>query len=420
MLIGVIADDFTGASDIASSLASGVDGKGGLSTIQFLGVPGEDAPKDVDAGVISLKSRSIAADEAIRQSIAAVDWLLKAGVEQVFFKYCSTFDSTTKGNIGPVAEALAERLGASKVIFCPSFPANGRTVYQGNLFVHDVPLSESGMAHHPLTPMRDSDIRRVLQSQTSRKVGHLPYQVVQGGAERIKKALTEAQEPFIVVDAISDDDLVRLAESQAGAPLVTGGSAIAAGLAENFVRRGHARSGADHAEVIDGPEIVIAGSCSGATLKQIEQHKVKHPELAVDVDAIMSGKAGVETYLPFLLENSGKAPLLHSSAPPEELERIQKHYGGTEVAERLDRLFGDIAAKAVASGVRRVVVAGGETSGAVASALGFSSLRVGRQIDPGVPVLISTTKKPVALALKSGNFGAPDFFEKALNSMVTS
>lgn len=420
MLIGVIADDFTGASDIASSLASGVDGKGGLSTIQFLGVPGEDAPKDVDAGVISLKSRSIAADEAIRQSIAAVDWLLKAGVEQVFFKYCSTFDSTTKGNIGPVAEALAERLGASKVIFCPSFPANGRTVYQGNLFVHDVPLSESGMAHHPLTPMRDSDIRRVLQSQTSRKVGHLPYQVVQGEAERIKKALTEAQEPFIVVDAISDDDLVRLAESQAGAPLVTGGSAIAAGLAENFVRRGHARSGADHAEVIDGPEIVIAGSCSGATLKQIEQHKAKHPELAVDVDAIMSGKADVETYLPFLLENSGKAPLLHSSAPPEELERIQKHYGGTEVAERLDRLFGDIAAKAVASGVRRVVVAGGETSGAVASALGFSSLRVGRQIDPGVPVLISTTKKPVALALKSGNFGAPDFFEKALNSMVTS
>ncbi|MCG4255138.1 four-carbon acid sugar kinase family protein [Acetobacter senegalensis] len=420
MLIGVIADDFTGASDIASALASGVEGKGGLSTVQFLGIPDGVAPTGIDAGVVSLKSRSIAAREAVRQSVAAADWLIKAGVEQIIFKYCSTFDSTPQGNIGPVAEALADRLGASKVIFCPSFPANGRTVYQGNLFVHDVPLAESGMAHHPLTPMRDSDIRRVLQSQAARRVGHLPYQVVQGGAQSIKKALAQMEAPFVVVDAISDCNLVQLAESQASAPLVTGGSAIAAGLAENFIRRGHARSGQFHGETIDGPEIVIAGSCSGATLGQIEYHRASHPEMAIDVDAVMSGEVDADTYLPFLLENAGNAPLLHSSAPQNVLERIQKHYGSSKVAARLDRLFGDIAAKAVAHGVRRVVVAGGETSGAVANALGFSSLRVGKQIDPGVPVLISTTEKPVALALKSGNFGAPDFFEKALNTMVTS
>lgn len=419
MLIGVIADDFTGASDIASALAAGVGGTGGLSTVQFLGVPTEAPPKEVDAGVISLKSRSIPAQDAVEQSLAAVEWLLEAGAEQIIFKYCSTFDSTPEGNIGPVAEALAERLGASQVIFCPSFPANGRTVYQGNLFVHDVPLAESGMAHHPLTPMKDSDIRRVLQLQVTRKVGYLPYQVVKGGAQGIKDALKALEAPFVVTDAITDLDLVQLAESQDGAPLVTGGAAIARGLAENFIRRGHARSGAYHNETLDGPEILIAGSCSGATLGQIEQHKANHPDMAVDVDAVMSGQADVDTYLPFLLENAGKAPLLHSSASPEDLERIQKQYGREEVAARLDGLFGEIASQAVASGVRRVVVAGGETSGAVASALGFSSLRVGEEIDPGVPVLVSLTEKPVALALKSGNFGSPDFFEKALNKMVT-
>ncbi|MBS1095659.1 3-oxo-tetronate kinase [Gluconobacter wancherniae] len=420
MLIGVIADDFTGASDIASALASGVDGKGGLSTVQFLGVPTEASPKEVDAGVISLKSRSIPVRDAINQSLAAVEWLLQSGVEQVIFKYCSTFDSTPEGNIGPVAEALAERLDSSQVIFCPSFPANGRTVYQGNLFVHDIPLAESGMAHHPLTPMQDSDIRRVLQAQVTRKVGHLPYQVVQGGAQRIKDALLkDRQSSFVVTDAITDLDLLQLAESQDGVPLVTGGAAIARGLAENFIRRGHARSGVYYNETLEGPEILIAGSCSGATMGQIEHHKASHPDMAVDVDAVMSGQAGVDTYLPFLLENSGKAPLLHSSAPPEVFERIQKKYGRTIVAARLDELFGEIASRAVASGVRRVVVAGGETSGAVVSALGFSSLRVGEEIDPGVPVLVSLTEKPVALALKSGNFGSSDFFEKALNKMVT-
>lgn len=414
MLLGVIADDFTGAGDIAVALAKGVSG--GLKTVQFLGVPKAPAPEGTEAGVVALKSRSIAPREAVRQSLEALEWLLAQGARQIVFKYCSTFDSTAEGNIGPVAEALADRLGAEHVVFCPAFPANGRTVFQGNLFVNDVPLSESSMAHHPLTPMTDADIRRVLRAQTTRGVGHVAYKTVRAGADAVAAAVVDAA-PFVIVDAITDEDLVTIARSQKAARLVTGGSGMAAGLADNFVRGGDAAGGEPPLGHVEGAEIVLAGSCSTATLGQIARHKEAHPAMLIDVEAVMTGQAEAATYLPFLLDNAGRAPLLYSSADKSELKRLQETYGAAPLAKRLDDLFGDIAARAVEAGVRRVVVAGGETSGAVATALGHASLRVGREIDPGVPVLTTTDGSNVALALKSGNFGAPDFFEKALAMM---
>jgi len=424
MLIGVVADDFTGAGDIALALAKGRSGEGGLRTTQYFGVPDGSAGSGVEAGVISLKSRSLAAPDAVAQSLAAVDWLLAQGARQIVFKYCSTFDSTERGNIGPVAEVLAERLGVDKVLFCPTFPENGRTVFQGNLFVHDVPLSESGMAHHPLTPMRDSDIRRVLAAQTSRAVGHVEYSTVLDGPGSIRRAVEASDASFLVVDAITTGDLLAITEAAAGMRLITGASGLGAGLAENFIHGGGAARSALPRIPTEGPAIVLAGSCSRATLGQIAHHQAAHPSRAIDVEALMRGHDDREGHLRFLLENGEREPLLHSSADPATLADLQSRYGAESLADRLDALFGDLAREAVARGVRRVVVAGGETSGAVASALGRSfgngggvALRVGTEIDPGVPILVIEGDAPVGLALKSGNFGSVDFFEKALSKM---
>ena len=417
MFLGVIADDFTGAGDIAVALAKGVGDAGGLATVQFLGIPTNNAPVGTEAGVVALKSRSISSEDAVSQSLQAAEWLLSQGAEQIIFKYCSTFDSTKQGNIGPVAEALAARLESTQVIFCPSFPANGRTVYQGNLFVKDVPLSESSMAYHPLTPMKDSDIRRVLAAQCKTAVGHVSYPHVLSGSEKLTHAIEQCHAPFVVVDAITDGDLLTIARSQRGVRFVTGGSGIAPGLAHNFISDGRAQGQKPSVAGVTGPEIVLAGSCSSATLGQIKHHKAHHPAKLIDVDAVMAGTVSADDYVTFLLENTEKAPLLYSSADKAQLKRLQEQYGVEPVATRLDELFGEIASKAVSLGVRRIVVAGGETSGAVATALGHASLRVGPEIDPGVPVLSATDGSGVVLALKSGNFGTPDFFEKALHVM---
>lgn len=416
MLIGVIADDFTGGSDIANTLAKGTAPEGGLRTAQFPGVPNHPAPDGFEAGVVSLKSRSCPAEDAVTQSLQAMDWLLAQGCEQIVFKYCSTFDSTDDGNIGPVAEALATALDQTGVAVCPAFPATGRTIYQGHLFVQDRLLSESGMQNHPLTPMTDPDLRRVLSRQTRASVGLVPLDVIAKGPEAIRAAMTE---DFCVMDAVSDDDLLTIGAALADRPLITGGSGIALGLPRNLIRAGRAQGGATPWAPVAGPEAILAGSCSGATRGQVDHHAQSHPTLAIDVPGVIEGSVTAETLVSFIHANAGRAPLAYSSGSPQEVAALQCRYGRDVVAARLDALFAETARRLVTSGVTRLVVAGGETSGAVAQAvtqaLKIDAMRIGPEIDRGVPIL--SLGNSAALALKSGNFGARDFFAKALNMM---
>lgn len=419
MLLGVIADDFTGASDIANTLAKGAPGgAGGLATTQFLGVPTRAAPRDCEAGVVSLKSRSIPAAEAVAQSLAALAWLRAQGCRQIVFKYCSTFDSTPQGNIGPVGEALAAALGTAGVVACPAFPTTGRTVYRGHLFVGDRLLNESGLENHPLNPMTDPDIRRWLGRQAQAPVGLVDWPVVRQGGAAIREALAAAAargEGLVIVDAISDDDLLAIGEAVADAPLLTGGSGIALGLPRNFIARGLASGRRAGFAGVGGPEAILAGSCSRATLGQIERHGKNHPILPIDVAAVMAGKVAPADLVAFVRRHEGESPLVFSSAPPDKVAGLQAEHGREAVAHRLDGLFADTARALVDGGIRRLVVAGGETSGAVVSALGLDALAIGPEIDPGVPALVAGGERPLALALKSGNFGAPDFFAKALS-----
>ncbi|HKY86433.1 MAG TPA: 3-oxo-tetronate kinase [Pseudorhodoplanes sp.] len=415
MLLGIIADDFTGASDIANTLA-----KGGLSTIQFLGVPQGDAPPSCEAGVVALKSRSIPVQEAIDLSLEAMQWLRRQGCKQFVFKYCSTFDSTPQGNIGPVGEALAKALGVYGVPATPAFPATGRTVYQGHLFVNGRPLNESGMENHPLNPMTDADLARWLARQCKDPVGLVPWSVVRQGAQAIRQSLQKTgseKQRLVIVDAISDEDLYAIGEACADIPLLTGGSGIALGLPANLIRAGLASGKGGTFAGVPGPEAILAGSCSTATLGQIERHKRDHPAMPVAVDAVMRGSVTPQALVSFVREHHGKAPLIYSSDSPESVRAAQDTFGREQVSHKLESLFADTARALVDSGVRRLVVAGGETSGAVVLALGLRSLSIGPEIDPGVPALASADGKPLALALKSGNFGAPDFFSKALHSL---
>ena len=410
MLLGIIADDFTGASDIGNTLA-----KGGLATAQFLGVPKTDAPPGIAAGVIALKSRSIPAADAVAQSLDALRWLRAQGCQQIIFKYCSTFDSTPEGNIGPVSEALADALGVKGVVACPAFPTVGRTVYRGHLFVHDRLLNESGLENHPINPMTDPDLRRWLARQTDGPVGFADADVVRMGPGALRAALDGASETLVIVDAVSDADLLTIGKAVAGVPLLTGGSGIALGLPANFFEAGLAKHTPVFAPRIDGPEAILAGSCSGATRGQIERHGEDHPTYAIDVNDVMDGSVTAVDIADWLLAHTGQAPLAYTSGTPDRVRALQDQYGRERVSNTLDTLFGKIATRLLDNDIRRLVVAGGETSGAVVSALDLGALTLGAEIDPGVPALVSTGADPVALALKSGNFGAPDFFAKALD-----
>jgi uncharacterized protein YgbK (DUF1537 family) len=415
ILIGVIADDFTGASDIANTLA-----KSGLSTVQFLAIPKDAAPAGCDAAVVALKSRSIPAADAVAQSLAALRWLQAEGARQIVFKYCSTFDSTPAGNIGPVGEALARALGVRGVVACPAFPTTGRTVYQGHLFVGDRPLNESGMENHPLNPMTDSDLRRVLAAQSEEPVGHVPHAVVRAGGAAIKAALDKAAAAgnrLVIVDAIADADLLAIDEACDGAPLVTGGSGIAIGLARPFIAAGLAHGAGGAFRRAKGPGAILAGSCSRATLAQIEAYRAGHPVLRIDVAAALDGKVAADELVAFVEANAAAEPLVYSSSSAEEVRAAQARHGGEAIAETLNALFANAARQLVERGLRRLVVAGGETSGAVVLGLGLDRLAIGPEIDPGVPALSAANGRPLALALKSGNFGAVDFFANALAAL---
>ena len=415
-LLGCIADDLTGATDLANMLV-----RGGMRTVQVIGVPAMGAPlPEADAIVVALKSRTIPAAEAVAQSLAGFDALKQAGTRQYFFKYCSTFDSTDAGNIGPVADALLAALGAKFTIACPAFPENGRTIYQGHLFVGKQLLSDSSMRNHPLTPMTDANLVRVLGRQTKAKVDLVPLPVVRDGAAAISSTFAKLVADgvtYAIVDATEDRHLLEIGVACTDLPLITGGSGIALGLPENFRRRGLLGSVAevDAMPEVGGTAAVLAGSCSAATLGQIETFAKTYPVLKLDPVAIAESKTSAADALAWAKPKLASGPvLIYASAPPADVAAIQAKLGRERVGALVEQTLADIAAGLVAAGVRRLVVAGGETSGAVVQRLGVTTLRIGRQIDPGVPWTFSLGEPRLALALKSGNFGGADFFEKAL------
>lgn len=415
LLLGCIADDFTGATDLANTLV-----KAGMRTIQLLSVPkpGLEVPP-ADCIIVALKSRSNPAAEAVQMSLAALDWLRNRGARQYYFKYCSTFDSTDRGNIGPVADALLDALGERLTVFNPAFPTNKRTVYKGYLFVGDELLSESGMRHHPLTPMTDPSLVRVLQRQTQHKVDLVQYATVVKGAAAVAEALDRlgrAGTRHVVLDAITDEHLLCLGEACANLKLITGGSGMAMGLPANFVRAGLLKAG-QRGELpkVGGPAAVLAGSCSVATQGQVAQMKKDHAAFVLDPLAIAGGRDQAREALAWAGERLGEKPILiYSTAAPEQVSEAQARLGREQAGALIERTLGQVAQGLVAKGVRRLVVAGGETAGAVVGALGVQGLYIGPEIDPGVPWTFSIGEPTLALALKSGNFGAPDFFTKAL------
>jgi uncharacterized protein YgbK (DUF1537 family) len=412
-VLGIIADDFTGATDIAGMLV-----KGGMRTIQTIGRPAQGTiPDDVDAVVVALKTRSIAAKDAIAQSLGALKALQAAGCERFFFKYCSTFDSTDQGNIGPVGDALLDALGGKQAIYCPAFPENGRRIFFGHLFVGELLLSDTHMRHHPLNPMTDSSLVRVLARQTKHKVGLVPLKQVQGGSVSLRAALDKLAADgvrHVVVDAVADTDLGIIGEAVGDDLLVTGGSGVALGLPAAYRRRGllaH-KSGADALPKVGGASAVLAGSCSAATLGQIATFKGAH--LALDTDAICRGEPVGEKALAWAKDKLGNgAILISASDEPEAVKALQQKYGVEKSSHAIEATMATLAKGLVAAGVGRLVIAGGETSGAVVGALDVTALRIGPEIDPGVPWTASVGSKPLLLALKSGNFGALDFFTKA-------
>ncbi|GHF32219.1 four-carbon acid sugar kinase family protein [Streptomyces griseoluteus] len=416
--LGAIADDFTGATDLANNLV-----RAGMRVVQLIDVPededdGQGLAGDADAVVIALKSRTVPVAEAVDASLRALAWLRGAGAEQVYFKYCSTFDSTPAGNIGPVAEALMDALDTDFTVATPAFPDNGRTVFKGHLFVGDVLLSESGMRDHPLTPMTDSNLVEVLGAQTRRPVGLIDHTVVAGGADAVRARIAELRVQkvaFAVVDAVSNDDLVRLGEAVRDLPLVTAGSGLAIGLPANWGLRPSTE--AAQLPPASGYRAIVSGSVSTATNGQVRAFLgTGRPAFSVDPLRIAAGEDVAGSALAFAEAHLADGPvLIYSTEAPEAVRGVQSRLGAAEAGELVERTLAEVARGLVARGVRQLVVAGGETSGAVVQALGVTGLRIGPQIDPGVPWCAATPPdgRTLHLALKSGNFGGPDFFSAA-------
>jgi uncharacterized protein YgbK (DUF1537 family) len=411
-LLGCIADDFTGATDLAGMLV-----RAGMSTVQTVGVPGGALGADVDAVVVALKSRTVPAQDAVARSLAALTWLREAGCRRFFFKYCSTFDSTDRGNIGPVAEALLAALGAPLAIACPAFPENGRRVFGGYLFVGDVLLSESGMKDHPLTPMTDPNLVRVLQRQSRGKVGLVRAAEVAAGPPGLRARLDALRAEGVslaIVDAISDADLHAIGEACADDLLVTGGSGVAMGLPAAWRARGllGARAGAAALPPSAGLSAIVSGSCSTATLGQVAAAVAAGlPAFRVDPLRLAAGEDVAGAALAWAAPLLPAGPVLvHATAEPAAVRAAQERLGRERAGALVEEALAAIARGLVEHGVGKLVVAGGETSGAVVAALGVSMLRIGPQIAPGVPWTASLGGRPLALALKSGNFGGPRFF----------
>lgn len=415
LLLGAIADDFTGATDLANMLV-----RGGMRTIQTIGIPSAPLAEEVDAVVVALKSRTIPAQQAVEQSLAALAWLQAGGCRRIYFKYCSTFDSTPRGNIGPVTDALMDALRTDFTIACPAFPENRRTICHGYLFVGDQLLSESGMKDHPLTPMTDANLVRVLAPQTRRKVGHIGYATVAAGLAAVREATHRLKEDGVgiaIVDALADADLRTIAEAYAELPLVTAGSGVGLGMAEYYRKAGLLTHSASAASLprVRGSAVVLSGSCSAATNGQVAHWAKSRPSFRLDPLRLAKDQSHADEAIAWARnQDSSKPVLIYATASAPEVKHIQQELGAARAGQLVEQAFARIAKGLVQAGVRRLVVAGGETAGAVVSSLDVRSLRIGPQIDPGVPWTESLDDPPIALALKSGNFGSPDFFEKAL------
>lgn len=414
MILGVIADDFTGATDVASMLV-----RAGMRTVQVIGVP-DGIPPDADAVVVALKSRTAPVKSAIGESLAALKWLKSGGARQFYFKYCSTFDSTAAGNIGPVTEALMEALNTRFTIACPAFPENGRTVFRGHLFVGDELLSESGMRNHPLTPMTDSNLVRVLQSQCKCQISLARYDIVSQGVERLQRRfdeLTAQNVGIAIVDAVDNDALRTMAAACFGLPLLTAGSGLALGLPAVYEANGWIRLNAEASTLpsVGGRAAVLSGSCSVATNSQVEHWiKLGLPAMCIDARALAMGENLAKRALDWADTQGDRPILVYATAQPDEVKSIQSELGAEVAGALVENCLATIASGLVKAGVRRLVAAGGETSGAIVKALDVQQLRIGATIDPGVP-WTQVEGRPLLLALKSGNFGTTDFFTKALD-----
>ncbi|MEO8012560.1 MAG: 3-oxo-tetronate kinase [Polaromonas sp.] len=424
LLLGCIADDFTGATDLANNLV-----RAGMRVVQAIGVPDQPLDTPADAVVVALKSRTLPVNDAIAQSLEALRWLQAQGAQQIYFKYCSTFDSTAQGNIGPVTEALMAALGSDFTIATPAFPDNQRTVFKGHLFVGDVLLNESGMQNHPLTPMTDANLVRVLQAQCRRKVGLIDYKVVAQGESAIRDRIEQLRADGVgvaVVDAISNDDLMRLGPALKNMPLVTAGSGVAIGLPANFGIAPSSTASVLPAAI--GLQAVVSGSCSLATNRQVQAFiQTGRPALALDPLQIAAaqavGKDIVAETLAWAEPLLAQGPvLIYSSADANAVRSVQGQLGVEAAGALVERTLAAIALGLVEYGVRQLVVAGGETSGACVNALAITQMKIGPQIDPGVPWCHAQTNAAgidgLHLTLKSGNFGTDDFFSKAFTRLA--
>ncbi len=420
--LGCIADDYTGASDLANTLT-----RCGLRTVQTIGVPADDVVMpDVDAVVVSLKSRSIEAGQAVAKSRAADTWLRGRGASHVLFKICSTFDSTDAGNIGPVMDALREDCGETIVLVTPAFPGTGRTVYQGHLFVGAVPLNESPLKDHPLNPMHDSSLVRVLARQSRSKIGLAALASVARGPEALRARLAELGGQGIaaaIVDAVFDADLEIIGQVALDHRLTVGASGIGLGLARALVASGAVKSAATESEAmtpVGGPAACLAGSCSQATLQQIANAEAIMPVLHLDPERVVAGSDEARRAIGWATQRLANGPvLIASSSTPDEVAALQARHGRDAAGHAIEQAMADIAEGLVQAGVHRLVVAGGETSGAVVDRLGVPGFLVGAEIAAGVPVLraVGAQAGDMLLALKSGNFGGPQFFVDALRLM---
>ncbi|MEN8841473.1 MAG: 3-oxo-tetronate kinase [Octadecabacter sp.] len=413
-IFGCIADDFTGATDIAGLLA-----RSGVRVSLRIGVPDQPPSGTSPFEVIALKSRTVPVSDAIAETRKALTWLMTAGASQFFWKYCSTFDSTAGGNIGPVAEALMQDLGTYQTIYCPAFPENGRSIFMGNLFVGEQLLAESPMKDHPLTPMRDSNLMRLLSPQVTKAVGLTNRLTVAKGVEAVQASLAKHRADgtaHVVVDAVANADLETIAAACRHMPLMTGGSAVAMPLPALYLADGLLSADAPKqpAHDIDAATIILSGSCSVMTNAQVAAY-IATGAPAYQLDPLTLIQSGPQAVLDWLSKQDlVAAPMIYATADPASVKAAQAQLGVAEVGALIERTLAACAVAARDGGARRIIVAGGETSGAVTKALGVVQLDIATEIAPGVPWTYCVSDcKQIALALKSGNFGSESFFMDA-------
>ena len=416
--LGCIADDFTGATDLASMLA-----RSGVNVSLRIGVPLSTPENTAEIEVIALKTRSISASKAIEESLSALKWLKEAGAKKYFFKYCSTFDSTAEGNIGPVSEALMNELKVDQTIYCPAFPENGRSIYMGNLFVGQKLLSESSMKDHPLTPMNDSNLMRLLSAQVSRRVGLADRIVVNSGVNSLKEKLISLKEndvPHVIVDAVADTDLDTIASACQDMDFITGGSALAMPLAEFYKASGKI-SVVDNSfmnKKLNTGSIILSGSCSEMTIIQVKNF-IQRGAAAFQLDPIDLAENGVKKVLDWLSsQDFTKNIIIYATSDPDTVKKVQTELGVDMAGKIVEQGLSECAIAARELGIKNFIIAGGETSGAITKALNVRQLDIGIEIAPGVPWTFSGKRNnQIALSLKSGNFGSEEFFTEALSKL---